>query len=396
MQPDSIKLLKFVTAFGIGGTEQHVVNLGRALDSSRFELHFACLRRWGPFLKEIEARQIPPTEYEINSLYSPQTFKQQLRFASYIKRNRMRIVHSYNFYPNVFAIPAARLAGVPVIVASIRDTGVYLTPMQRRVQKFICRLADCILVNAEAVRQWLMAEGYNPEKITVIRNGIDLSRFAKTDRNGRLRQELGLPPLAPVVAVISRLTRFKGFEYFLEAAAMVAAHFQEARFLIMGGHFIVQDGAVVEDIAYRRELQSYAARLGIDRRVIFTGYRLDVPEVLSEVAVSVLPSLSEGLSNAVLESMAAGVPVVATRVGGNPEAIEEGVTGLLVPPRDPAALARAICRLLQNPELALTLGQAGRQRVTERFSLEQMVRETEHLYLQLLRQARRERYENHV
>lgn len=391
MQPNSIKLLKFVANFGIGGTEQHVVSLGRALDSSRFELHFACLRRWGHFLKEIETCQIPLTEYKISSLYSPQAFRQQLRFASYLRQNRMRIVHSYNFYPNVFAIPAARLAGVPVIVASIRDTGVYLTPRQRRAQKFICRLADRILVNAEAVRQWLIAEGYQPKKIAVIRNGIDLFRFAKKDRNGNLRQEFGLPAHAPLVAVLSRLTRLKGFEDFLEAAAIVAAHFQEARFLVMGDHFIVRDGAIVEDIAYRRELQSYAARLGIGGRVIFTGYRLDVPEVLSEVAVSVLPSLSEGLSNAVLESMAAGVPVVATRVGGSPEVIEEGITGLLVPPRNPAALARAICRLLENPELASTFGQAGRQRVAECFSLERMVRETECFYLNLLKkQARRE------
>ncbi len=149
------------------------------------------------------------------------------------------------------------------------------------------------------------------------------------------------------------------------------------------------NGQVVEP--YKSELEGYALRLGLGGRVVFTGFRLDIPELLSEVAVSVLPCVSsEGLSNTLLESMAAGVPVVATRVGGNPEVVEEGVTGLLVPPRDPQALASGICRLLENPELGSRFGRAGRQRVTQHFSLERMVRETETLYLQLIRKARAE------
>ncbi len=120
----------------------------------------------------------------------------------------------------------------------------------------------------------------------------------------------------------------------------------------------------------------------------FTGFRLDVPELLSEVAVSVLPSLSEGLSNSVLESMAAGVPVVATRVGGTPEAIEDGVSGFLVPPRDPAALAEAIAALLERPELARRLGEAARSRVESNFSLARMTEETQKLYIQMLGRAR--------
>src|SRR5439155_1397923 len=156
---------------------------------------------------------------------------------------------------------------------------------------------------------------------------------------------------------------------------------KEARFLVLGDCSPATNG-------YKEELLSHAIRLGLRDRVVFTGFRDDVADVLSEVAVSVLPSLSEGLSNALLESMAMGVPVVATRVGGNPEAVEEDVTGLLVPPRDPAALAEAICRLLENHRLASRFIQAGRQRVVERFSLERMVQETERLYLKLLNGSR--------
>lgn len=386
--PDKIKLLKFVTMLAVGGTERQVVNLAQSLDASRFELRLACLKHFGHFLNEVEARRVPLVEYKINRLYNSRAFREGLRFARDVRRDRIEIVHSYGFYSNVFAIPPARLARVPVIVASIRDTGDIWTPMQRRLQKVVCRLADCILVNAEAVRQRLIAEGYPPEKIAVIRNGIALSRFERKSGDGRVREDLALPPGTPVVAVLARLTRLKGVEYFLRAAAIVAKRVQEARFLIVGDS-VYRDGTqVFGDGAYRTELERYADRLGLGQRVVFTGFRLDIPDLLSEVAVSVLPSLSEGLSNVLLESMAAGVPVVATKVGGNPEAVEDGATGLLVPPRDAGALADAICLLLENPAVASGFGQAGRQRVAEHFSVERMVRETEHLYLDLLGRAR--------
>jgi glycosyltransferase involved in cell wall biosynthesis len=190
------------------------------------------------------------------------------------------------------------------------------------------------------------------------------------------------------VAVLSRLSRLKGLEFFLEAAAKLAARFPEARFAIIGEGRVFQDGAIVQS-AYKRELEAYADRLGLGGRVAFTGFRLDVPELLAEMTVSVLPTLSEGLSNTVLESMAAGVPVVATDVGGNPEAVQHGVSGLLVPPRDSEALACAIGVLLENRELAANLGQAGRQRVVEHFSNTRMVQETERFYLSLLSRKRR-------
>jgi L-malate glycosyltransferase len=388
---DRITLLQFVNNFAIGGTERHVVNLGNALDQSRFELHFACLKRWGEFLKEIEASRRPLAEYRINCLYNPNALIQRFKFAQYLRRHRIRIVHTYGFYPNVFAVPAARLAGVPVTVASIRDTGDLWTPLQQRVQKFVCRLADRVVVNAEAIKRRLVADGYPQERITVIPNGIHLSRFTGNGSNGRFRHELGLPPHAPLVAVLSRLNRMKGVEHFLEAAAIVGRRFPEARFLVVGEGRTMVDGQVVDSL-YTKELERYAVRLGLGERALFTGPRLDVPEILSDVAVSVLPSFSEGLSNTLLESMAAGVPVVATNVGGNPEVVEQGETGFLVPPRDPASLARAIGRLLENRERALRFGQAGRQRVAKHFSLEKMVHDTERLYLELLHTGRPERF----
>jgi glycosyltransferase involved in cell wall biosynthesis len=386
---ERIRLLKFIPVFAIGGTERQIMNLISRLDPGRFDLHFGCSKRVGEFLPEIEARRIPVTEHNIKRAIAPETFRQQMRFARYLRWNRIDIVHSYNFYANYFAIPAAWLARTPVIVASIRDTGAFMTPLQRLAQRTICRLADVVLVNADAIRQWLISEGFRPDKLVVIRNGIDIARFGRPGAGAGVRRELGMTGDAPLIAMLARINRLKGVEYFFEAAAAIAADFPDARFLVVGDALVMKDGAIAPKSDYRMELEGHIRRLGLEGRVLFTGFRLDVPDLLSEVTVSVLPSLSEGLSNTILESMAAAVPVVATRIGGTPEAVDDGVSGLLVPPRDSAALARAIRRILEDRELAARLGQAARRRVVDHFSMERMVGETERLYVSLLAQAQR-------
>ena len=383
-----VSLLKFLTTFVEGGTEGQVMNLVDRLDLSRFAVRFACFNRSGRFLPLLDARAIPVTQYTIKRLYDLRALKEQWRLANEIRRHRVDIVHSYNFYGNVFAVPAAKLARTPVVVASIRSMGELYTPLQRRVQRHVCRLADCILTNADAIRQSLIAEGYDAAKITVIRNGIDVASQRRTPNGGqRFRREFALPADAPIVAVLARLSPVKGIEYFLQAAVLVARRFADARFVVVGGSTLANDRRHAPR-DYRAELEAMAKRLGLEGRVVFTGVRSDVADVLSQVAVSVLPSLSEGVSNTVLESMAAGVPVVATRVGGIPEAIEDGETGLLVPPRNSAALAHAIGVLLEDRQLATHLGQAGQRRIAREFQLDRSVRETENLYVELLERAR--------
>jgi glycosyltransferase involved in cell wall biosynthesis len=167
----------------------------------------------------------------------------------------------------------------------------------------------------------------------------------------------------------------KGIEYFLAAAALVSQRFPDVRFVIAG------------DGNNRRELEEYAATLGLASKALFTGFRTDLAKILPEAAVSVLPSLSEGLSNSLLESMAAGVPVVATNVGGNPEIVEDGISGLLVPPRDSEALATAMIRVLTDTGLAARFGLAGRNRVREMFSMQRSVDSVERLYNTLVQEA---------
>jgi glycosyltransferase involved in cell wall biosynthesis len=376
-------VLNVVPTLMCGGTENQFMALARTLDRTRFDVEFACLRRWGGFVDELEQRNIPLTEYPVPTFRSVTALAQQARLARHIVRRGVQIVHAYNFYGNVFATPPARLVA-PVTIASIRDRAPYLTAMQKRVQRYACQFADCILVNADAVKDWLIGEGYDASKISVIRNGVDLSRFDNAPPRAELRRELGLPDGTPLVGVISRLTRLKGLEHFLEAAAMVRARVPNARFLIAGETSPM-------DREYLGELQQYAERCGVADSVIFTGLRRDVPAVLSSLDVSVMPSLNEALSNVVLESMAAGAPTVATRVGGTPEAIADGVTGVLVPPADSRALADAIVHLLHDTRLATHLGAAARARIVDHFSVRRMVRSTEDLYVELLERKQRKR-----
>jgi L-malate glycosyltransferase len=319
----------------------------------------------------------------MRSLGSLRAVWQLMRLARRMSQRSVQIVHSYNFYANVFALPAAWIAGTPVIIASIRDRGVYLTPMQQRLQRQACKLADCVLVNAASIRDWLIEDGYDPERIVVIRNGIDADRFV-VPRRPQLRAELGLPPTAPLVTMMSRLIPMKGLEDFIDAAAFVSWHRPDIRFLIVGEATQSDHGTYSVDNAYRQTILDRIARLGLTDRVHLTGYRADIAGILADTTVSVLPSLSEGLSNVLLESMAAGVPVVATRVGGSPEIIDNGTTGLLVPPGDPQGLADAIGAVVDDLDLAKRLGAAGRQTVVDRFSMDRMVHATEQLYLDLL------------
>ncbi len=376
-----VGLMQFMTFFYLGGTERQVMNLAAGVDSTRFDLHMGCNGKVGALLEEATSRGIPVQEYAINSLYNLGAIQARLRLSRYLREHNIQILHAYGFYSNLFAIPAARLAGVPVVVAAIRDCGEALTSAQRHSQR-VSKLADCILANADGVRRWLISEGYPAWKIHVIPNGIVQHKPSPAMERGILHREYGLSPDTKLVAVCSRLTPMKGVEHFLAAAAALGSTRPNVRFLVIGGPSHIGDGS------YKTELETFAASLGLKDRVIFTGFRNDVARILPEIDISVLPSLSEGLSNSLLEAMAAGVPVIATRVGGTPEAVEDGSTGLLVPPADVESLSRGIAFLLDNPQSAKRMGEEGRRRVLARFSVEKMVRDTEALYLHLLTSGR--------
>src|SRR4051812_5562496 len=158
---DRTRLMKFITLFAIGGTERQFVYLSKELDRSKFDLHIGCLKRFGAFLKDVEALNVPITEYKTTSLYSYRTVLEQFRLAKQLRNEGIQIVHTYGFYPNVFAVPAARMAGC-VSIASVRDTGVFVSNKKMKVWalRTACRFAHCIIANSDAVSDWLISEGF--------------------------------------------------------------------------------------------------------------------------------------------------------------------------------------------------------------------------------------------
>lgn len=376
-----IRVLEFVNSFHIGGTERQFVALVRGLAEGGHEVHVGCLRNRGQFRGELPPG-LPVREYSIPSLKSATAARRVLELARYLRRHRIEVVHATNLYANVFAVAAARLAGTPVVLASVVDLGHTWTPTLERAQRLVCRLADGVVVNALAVGRRLREEGWAPDRLHVIYNGIEVRERPSGPGGMRFREELGIPAGAPLVGVVSRLSAWKGVEHFVDAAALVARDHPEAWFLVVGGPNVGQE-------PYVEELWRRTTALGLEERAVFTGFRTDVPKLLPELTISVQPSLSEGLSNVILESMAAGLPMVVTDVGGNPELIRDGVDGLVVPPADPPALAASIGRLLADPERARAMGRSAWRSVSERFSLDEMVERTLALYRQLLDRPRR-------
>src|SRR2546422_5724534 len=200
-------MLKFITLFAVGGTERQFVYLTRELDRSRFDIRVGCLARKGDFLKDIEEMNLPISEYSINSLFSCRSLRRQLRLARDIRRDGIRLVHAYGFYPNLFSIPAARYAGNCVTVASVRDVGAFSSRRKVKTitQRMACQLADCVIANSRAVRDWLVSLGMPPDKIRVIPNGMVLPARAASRGDFPVRRQLGIDPNAPVIAVVCRL-----------------------------------------------------------------------------------------------------------------------------------------------------------------------------------------------
>jgi glycosyltransferase involved in cell wall biosynthesis len=379
MQP--IRLLKVVTNFSSGGTEGQVHNLVKVLDHERFNLQFACLKKYGMFLPELEESGIAVQEFPIRSFLNPKTWWQMIRMAAFMRRERVQVSHSYNFYSNLVAIPAARLAGVPVVLASIRDRGIYLTPLQKTAQKWVCTLADKVLVNADSIRDWLVELGVPAHKVVLIRNGIDLALYLRPAQRSSIRQELGIPFGARLVIMLARLNPQKGIDDFLRAASLVLTRHSDVHFLVVGDKLEFKDGQVVSDVDYHQQLHALTPKLGISHCTWFTGHRTDVPSLLAQSCLSVLPSHSEGLSNSLIESMAAGLPLVATDVGGNPELVQHGVNGLLVPVMNAEALAGAMTTILGDAALAERFGAASRRLCEAQFSMNTMAEATQQIYL---------------
>ena len=294
-----------------------------------------------------------------------------------LRRERIDVLHTHTaIAANVLSRIAGRLAGVPVVshvhIANYLPPNAARAALVRSLDNVTARLADRVIAVSASTKEALVEQGYPEGAIEVVPNGIHV--VDDDDRLGRRRlAEFGIDADDRVAGEIGRLCDVKGQRDLLAAAARL-----EGVRIVLIGHDLEQGGR------YRELLEREARKLGVDDRVTFTGHRSDARALLAGLDVFVLPSRIEGMPIVVLEAMAAGKPVVATAVGGTPELVVDGETGILVPPRDPEALAEALGALLDDPERSRRLGEAGRARVLERFSEEAMTRRILEVYDELV------------
>ena len=375
--PEPVRVFFIIGTLNIGGAETQLVELVTRLDRDRFQPAVCCLGTAGPLAERLQRAGVPVQvlklrRYRNGKGYVQTTFhlfNSVWHLYRALRTARPQIVHGVLFWAYVLGTYAARAARVPVVVASRRSLGLFKAhkPVYLFLERLADRWTDLFIANSDAVRRdTIDREGIDPSKILVVHNGIDLSRFKGPEMGPAC--DLGRRPR---VIVISNLIHYKGHEYFLHAWPAVLAQFPTATALLVG------EGPM------RSQLESMVRDLGIDRSVKMLGTRNDVPALLSLSDLCVHPSLQEGYSNAILEAMAAGRPVVATRVGGNVEAVVDGQTGVLVPAASADALAAGMLRVLTNPAFAAKLGAQAAATIARSFEIGAVVAAYEDIYARL-------------
>ena len=371
-------VLQLVDSFNQGGSEWQALQLTRLLcESGRFRIYLASLSSEGPLrdtIADLNLGDLPT--FPLQSFYDRNAVKQLRRLVQLLKSLRIEIIHTHDFYTNVFGMAGAALARTPARIASMRETMGMRTVVQKRVQRLAYTLSHQIIANSNAVRDRLIDDGIHRDKVTVVYNGLSLERLTTNASRSEALSLLGLPAAAAPQRFISIVANMrhevKDYPMFLRSAQQVKAMVPDAAFLLAG------EGELMES------LRILGSQLGLDNSLYFLGRCGHIAELLKISDICVLSSKAEGFSNSILEYMAAGRPVVATNVGGASEAVVDGVTGFLVPSSDDRAMAEKLILLLQNPEHATEMGRKGKVIVQQKFSCAAQLEATESLYKKLL------------
>jgi glycosyltransferase involved in cell wall biosynthesis len=353
--PRRLRVAQITLGLEVGGQERLLAEMARHRDASRFDWTVIVLGRRGPLAEAIEAVGV-----RVLSLDEPAGFRPMLwrRLARLLRQERFDIVHTHDDRPLLYAMPAAWWAGIPRRVHTHHHGRLGQVRWQQRwlVQQ-AARCAQYFVCVSQDSARYAIEQGVDARHVQTLWNGIDLARFA---RQGPCDE-------GPIVTV-ARLSPEKDIANLLYAVRHVVAAFPEARFEIAG------DGPC------RADLAQLTKDLQLTEHVLFHGEVRDIPALLARARLFVLPSQTEGISLTLLEAMARGLPVVTTQVGGNPEVVESGTTGLLVPAGNPEALGQAITSALADPERSRQMGYAGRCRVERCFDIREMMAQYEALY----------------
>jgi glycosyltransferase involved in cell wall biosynthesis len=372
MDPDNRPTVLFIIKPERGaGAEMVLVEAAARLDPERFRVICGLLT---PDADRVIPARLATLDFNLPGLNGWVWLRFFFHLCWVIYRRRVDAIHVNSYVPGNYARLAAALMQVPIVI----DHWHGFTRFNRK-RRLICRalgrFTDLSLAVSQGVKDYLVTEtGLAPAKIRVVPNGVDVAALDAARPGPEVRRELGLPEGVPVIGLVGRLDHWgKGHKELFQAMVSLKARHPMCALIVGGGR-------------RQAEMRQLAESLGLGESVHFLGQRQDVPDLLRAMDIFVLPSYSEGVSLALLEAMAAGLPVIATAVGGLPEVVTDGETGWLIPPRDPAALAGALTRLLADPALARQLGAKAREQVREHYSLDRLGREINEIYGELVQQ----------
>jgi len=369
----NLHILHVIYSLEIGGAEMDLVAKAKALvEEYGYHIAIACLLRRGELAEEAERNGIGIIGPVMGGKSDVRVIPRLVRI---MRSDKFDVVHTHMFASNFLGRVAAMLAGVPVIVSTVQLIAEREKWWEMLLDRALQFKTDMMIASSEAVRRSFIKRGIREDKIITIHNGIDFSKFDgldKAEARDKIRKEFSLNNSTFLVGTVARLQPVKGVEYLIEAAKYVLESIPNTRFLIVG------------EGPQKAELIHKVHQLNLSSDVIFAGMRGDIPAILSALDLFVLPSLSEALGIAVIEALATGVPVVATNVGGVPEIVEDRKTGLLVPPKDPLSLAKAILHMYSNGDEAISMAKAGERRVREVFDIAHLARKQAELYEKLL------------
>jgi glycosyltransferase involved in cell wall biosynthesis len=384
-----MKILHIIARLCVSGAVIHVVDLSAGFDPLGFESQVVAGREnpgEGSLLDYALSQGVQPIfipEMAAEFSIKPQDLQALIKLYRLIREQKPHIVNTHTAKAGFLGRIAAYMARVPVVIHTYHGHvlhgyyGQVKNDVLRRMERALGHLTNCIIAVDPQVKRDLV--GYRvapPEKIVVIPYGLHLEPYLACDRHrGEFRRELRLPIEAKLVGIVGRIFPIKNHRLFLDAATLVAQREPRTRFAIVG------DGIL------RPEMENHAHRTGIADKIVFTGWRQDLPRVYADLDLLAVTSNNEGTPFSAIEAMAAGCPVVATQVGGLPDLICEGQTGYLVPPGDAHAVAEAMLRLLHASETARRMGKAARARVKDCYAIQRLIRDTEQLYLKLSARA---------
>jgi glycosyltransferase involved in cell wall biosynthesis len=369
-------LLLTDTFLGIGGSERNITQLIAGIDKDKFVIYIACFAS-GKLAEHMRSLGYPIVDLKKAGIYTISGLRSLAFLRKFVNRKRISLIITYHESSDFYGLALSLICRIPVISAR-RDMG-FKTGLHHRIAyKIVGRYFDAAIAVSDAVKKEVIRRNWFPgEKILTIYNAINVNEYGKTNGGIGLRDKMGIDPKHPIVGMVANIRKVKGYLHFLDAARIILRYNRNVQFVIIGCDPIKSDFTT-------EGLKRYGKEIRISENLHFLGGRLEIPDLISIFDVAVLASLSEGFSNVILEYMASSKPVVATQVGGNPEIVIHGRTGLLVPPADPCALASAILSILEDKDMAIRFGMAGRKRVEERFSLDIMVRNYERLFEQII------------